>query len=81
MTEGMEGKPFCAKAALFLSRPAIKGTQCEECYYIRWIGCPSFDPKFKMCRVNKTAQYIKDFFIGIQTEQQIPKKAEVVLQK
>jgi len=78
MVEGMEGKPFCAKAALFLSRPAIKGTQCEECAYIRWIGCPSFEPKFKMLNAGKTAQYIKDFFIGIQIEQQAPKKAKEV---
>jgi len=70
MATGMKGKPFCAKAALFLSRSAIKGTQCEECSYIRWIGCPSFDAKFKMSNANKTADYIRDFFIGIQEEQQ-----------
>ena len=77
MCESQEGKPFCAKAALFLSRSAIKGSQCEECDHIRWIGCPTFDPKFKMSNANETGKYIEHFFLGIQEEQRYPKKIEV----
>jgi len=69
MTEGKEGKPFCLKAATFLSREAIRHTQCEECDSIRWIGCPSFKPKYLMLQAGITAKYIKNFHLNIQTEQ------------
>jgi hypothetical protein len=62
MCEASLGKPYCAKAQKFLSEKAIEHTQCEECWYIRYIGCPGFSQKGTAVN-EKVREYINYFHL------------------